>query len=123
VLTGSRSISYDPLPEWFPALAERQSVYTVQGREWVASQKFSDGVRNAAQAQDCLSISSACVWDSIQNKAVDYLYISRRLRSENFEPLDPPRTFLYVEAGLRQEERLRLVYESEAALVFEVLGR
>ncbi len=123
VLTGSRSVSYDPLPEWFPALAERHSVYTVQGLEWVAGESFSAAVRNAARAQDCLLVSTACVLESIQNTPVDYIYISRFLRTENFAPLDPPRTFPYVEAGLRQEERLRLVYESEDALVFEVVKR
>lgn len=120
VLTGSRSVSYDPLPEWFPALAERQSVHTVQGLEWVTGESFSVAVQNAAQAQDCLSVSAACVMESIRGADVDYIYISRSLRTENFEPLDPPRAFPYVEAGLRQEERLRLVYESEDTLVFEV---
>ncbi len=120
VLTGSRSVSYDPLPEWFPALAERHSVYTVQGLEWVAGESFSAAVRNAARAQDCLSTSAACVLESIQSTPVDYIYVSRFLRTEHFEPLDPPRAFPYVEAGLRHEGRLRLVYESEDALLFQV---
>ncbi|GAB4488685.1 MAG: hypothetical protein Fur0016_14770 [Anaerolineales bacterium] len=120
VLTGSRSVSYDPLPEWFPTLAGRHSVYTVQGLEWVAGESFSETVRNAAKAQECLTVSAECVIESIENVDVGYIYISRFLRTENFEPLDPPRTFAYVEAGLRQEERLRLVYESADALVFAV---
>lgn len=123
VLTGSRSLSYDPLPEWFPALAGRQSVYTVQGLEWVPGGSFSAVVQNAARAQECLSTSAACVMESIRHIPVDYIYISRLLRTENFEPLDPPRTFPYVEAGLRQEQRLRLVYESEETLIFEVVTR
>lgn len=123
VLTGSRSVSYDPLPEWFPALAGRHSVYTVQGLEWVSGEAFSAAARNAAQAQECLSVSAACVMESIENVDVDYIYVSRFLRAEHFAPLDPPRAFPYVEAGLRQEARLRLAHESEAALVFERVGR
>ncbi|MCS6993161.1 MAG: glycosyltransferase family 39 protein [Anaerolineales bacterium] len=120
VLTGSLSVSYDPVPEWFPALTKRHSVYTVQGLEWVAGERFSVAVRQAAKAQECLAVSAACVWQSIQNEEVDHIYLSRSLRTEHFEPLDPPRTFPYVEAGLRQDERLKLVYESEAALIFAV---
>lgn len=123
VLTGSRSVSYDPLPEWFPALAGRHSVYTVQGLEWVAGESFSESVRNAAKAQDCLSVSAVCVMESLQNLVVDYIYVSRFLRTEHFAPLDPPRTYLFVEEQLRQDKRLRIVYESDDALVLQVVGR
>jgi hypothetical protein len=34
VLTGTNSISCDNVLEWFPALSDRQSLYTVQGTEW-----------------------------------------------------------------------------------------
>ncbi|PWH14609.1 MAG: hypothetical protein DDG60_07600 [Anaerolineae bacterium] len=121
VLTGSRSVSYDPLPEWFPALAKRQSVYTVQGLEWVPGARFFLTLQRAARAQACLVTSAACVWEAFPDVDVDYIYLSRFLRTEHFAPLDPPRTFRYVEEGLRQDARLNLVYESEDVLVFRVL--
>lgn len=120
VLTGSQSVSYDPLPEWFPALTGRHSVYTVQGLEWVAGQSFAEAVGQAARAQECLLVSAACVMETIHNQAVDYIYISRILRTEHFAPLNPPRTFRHVEDELRRDERLNLVYESGDVLVFRV---
>ncbi len=34
VLTGTNAITCDLVLEWFPALSDRQSIYTVQGTEW-----------------------------------------------------------------------------------------
>jgi hypothetical protein len=118
VLTGSPVISYDPVPEWFPMLTGRSSLLTVQGLEWVAGKDFGEAVAQAEAMQTCLSVSAECILGSEAAQDFDYLYISRILRTENFEPLSPARTYPYVVEQLRTNENLAVVYETEEVIIF-----
>jgi hypothetical protein len=116
VLSGSHSVSYDPLPEWFPALTGRESLFTVQGREWTLGEDFSDAVRAAADLQGCLRESAECILGQAAGMPLDYIYLSRVLRTQAFKPLDPPMRFPYAEQGLRA--RFDVIYESDQVLIF-----
>ncbi len=118
VLTGSGNISYDPLPEWFPALTGRHSLFTVQGLEWVPS-RFGETLQKSKTAQECLRVDADCLLKNLAGQGADYLYLTRQLRTENFEPLEPPRIYRHVEEGLRAAG-LPVVYESEDALIFQL---
>jgi hypothetical protein len=59
VITGNTGVMTDPLPEWFPALANRHSQNTLQGLEWTLGPDFSDHVFQLTQLQACAS--SLCI--------------------------------------------------------------
>ncbi len=46
LLTGSSGIMSDPIQEWFPALAERESQTTMQGLEWNLNKDFFPRLRS-----------------------------------------------------------------------------
>ncbi len=118
VLTGSRSVSCDSVPEWFPALAQRKSIFTVQGTEWTLGKDFGDFVQEAAKVQACASDGLECVNSSTQTQHYDYVYISKNLRVENCEPLTAPQTFPFLLEALRSHPGLQMVHETEGAVIF-----
>ena len=99
----------DPVSEWFPVLAQRRSLATVQGSEWLPGAGFA--WRSAANAalQACLASGDpACLsaWNQFSPEQPDYLYIS-----------DPDSR---LAAALRLSPAYRVVYENQAAAVFQV---
>ena len=68
-----------PLTEWFPALSERYSLTTVQGREWLpGSQNITPWINNFEDIQSCIYQTITCVeaWSDIHAEPFDYVYIS-----------------------------------------------
>jgi len=118
VLSGARNVSYDPLPEWFPALAQRSSIYTVQGSEWVSGKDFGAFVQKAIEVQSCVSQGFDCMEKATGADKYDYVYLSRNLRAESFEPLPYALTFPFFEDKLKADGRFEQVYESGDVLVF-----
>lgn len=85
VLTGNTSAELfcDAPVEWFPALAERTSVSTIQGREWEPGNQFGTVAANAQAASACLTADSplACIEKLTSTPgsplAYNYLYVAR----------------------------------------------
>jgi hypothetical protein len=53
VLTGTTSVSCDSVTEWFPALTDRQSLFTVQGTEWTKRDDFGEFIQAENDLQMC----------------------------------------------------------------------
>jgi hypothetical protein len=77
--------SGDPDSEWFPLLAGRRSVATVQGSEWLGQGDFEAQVIAYRALQACVRPASvACVHDWLAEWPADYLYMpSGRLHGPN----------------------------------------
>ncbi len=60
LLTGAGAVT-DPLSEWFPALAERKSLNTLFGLEWVASVSFRQEIESYYALQACLDQDASCL--------------------------------------------------------------
>ncbi|MGE3960198.1 MAG: hypothetical protein AB7F65_00785 [Dehalococcoidia bacterium] len=60
--------------EWFPALAERENVATVQGYEWVEGE-FARREELQAMAQMCLPGEGNCLGSVLNIEAFDYVYV------------------------------------------------
>jgi hypothetical protein len=119
VLTGSRALQCDAVSEWFPTLAQRKSIYTVQGTEWTLGKGFGGFVQKAGAIQACLSADATCVMDLTKTDKYNYIYLSKNLRTDNCEPLQYPQSFsLFVEA-LRATPGLNVVYETTSAIVYQ----
>ena len=120
VLTGTTSVSCDPVLEWFPALAERQSIFTVQGREWIDGKDFGDFVISSYKVQRCLSSDDvSCLDEAVSRSQYDYVYISTVLRTNGCVSPDVPKTFPYFLESIGEDPRFDLVYETEDVLIYK----
>jgi hypothetical protein len=118
VLTGTNTITCDLTLEWFPALAERRSLYTVQGTEWTKGDDFAPYVRSTYAVQDCLRKSDVSCLDSTVDRAeYDFIYISKVSR-QNCMPVDFPNAFSYFLDSIRQDIGFKLAYESKDVIIF-----
>jgi hypothetical protein len=118
VLTGTNAVTCDLTLEWFPALAQRRSLYTVQGTEWTKGRDFIPYVRSTYAVQNCLRESDVACLDSLVKRAeYDYIYMSR-IPSQNCRPVDFPNAFSYFLTSLQDDAGLTLQYESDQIVIF-----
>lgn len=68
----------DSSSEWFPVLAQRRSVATVQGNEWFAG--FPQAVERYEKAQACAIEGTDCLrrWSQATGIDFDYVYVVKR---------------------------------------------
>ena len=78
VLTGDRAWGADRSSEWFPVLAQRVSVATVQGSEW--SPGFSARTARYTALQKCAGQGAGSLeqWAQGEGVTFDYLYVAKR---------------------------------------------
>jgi len=76
VISGRSDWSGDANDEWFPALAQRISVATPQGREWEPNE-FARRQADYAGLQACASQTTACLdrWAQIRGGLPEYIYL------------------------------------------------
>jgi hypothetical protein len=112
VVTSSSSWAEDPTSEWFPALADRVSVATPQGREWIPG----DSYRRACQGYDalkrCGAADLACLerWAREEASPWTHIFISKVVRGEFV-----PQALLTSIAASRE---CVLVYNGPGAFIF-----
>lgn len=112
--------SVDRTSEWFPTLAARQSVATVQGSEWLTGvHGFAGQSAAALSLQSCANLAPACLdeWTAKHDKPFDYVYITKippRIVKQAKDPCCGA-----LRAGLLQDARYTVVYESSAAIIFQ----
>jgi hypothetical protein len=118
VLTGTNSISCDMVLEWFPALTDRQSLYTVQGTEWTKGANFRNYVQSTYAVQKCLSSSDgSCLDSTVDRSEYDFVYISK-LPRVNCTAVDLPNSFSHFIEGMRMEKGFGVVYEIKDVIIF-----
>ena len=77
LFTGSSGIMSDPIQEWFPALAERESQTTMQGLEWNLNQDFFPRLRSLITLQACTTLDCVNQWSANTDLGYDYLLIQK----------------------------------------------
>jgi hypothetical protein len=72
--------STDRSSEWFPVLARRVSVATVQGTEWLPDRAFSRRAEQHRELQQCGSRDVACLhaWSNEHGLTFDWVYVAER---------------------------------------------
>jgi hypothetical protein len=119
VLTGTSSVSCDSVLEWFPALADRHSIFTVQGTEWTKGAGFNEYVKSTYAVQQCLANDDvSCLDAAVSRAAYDFIYLSKTLRVESCSPLPFQRTFPYFLEHLRMDDGFEIIYETEQVVIF-----
>lgn len=114
-------IADDPMldhsAEWFPALARRQSLFTLQGKEWTRGTEFTKNWDTYGQTAQCLLQDIACLEKHLaqQNARFDYIYIAKQPVGVVSEENTP---YLRLTESLKESLEYRLIYENEGAIVF-----
>ncbi len=116
VVTGDRTWGGDRSSEWFPVLAQRPSLATVQGREWFDG--FDDRGYAYALLQRCAGQGGECLeaWARERDADYSYVYVARRAPVGRFglTAADDPA----LTSALRCDPGYRLVYNGPGAAVY-----
>jgi hypothetical protein len=99
--------SADRTVEWFPVLAQRESVTTPQGYEWLPDRIFLHRIAAHFAAQSCVVSDGDCLL--ALDTPFDDVYVAKREEGECCDPL---------RSHLRADPRFRLVYDGPGASIF-----
>lgn len=75
LIVSGASWQSDRSSEWFPVLAQRVSVATPQGYEWISNVAFAQHVALHTGVQQCAGKDAACLEPWVAPLAVNYLYV------------------------------------------------
>lgn len=102
----------DKESEWFPVLARRTSVATVQGYEWTSPDEFSQRVAAFEQAHLCGFRDASCLgaWSAEHDQPFTFVYIPRGASGQCCTTLV---------SSLVIDPKYSLVYNGPGATIFE----
>lgn len=90
VMTGESESMCESSAEWFPALTERSSLATLQGREWLLGNKFGEFVGHRTNLQSCINEDMECLEREAKyfSEGFDYIYVSIKIPTNNCQAVD-----------------------------------
>jgi hypothetical protein len=117
VVTG-RSWEADYLSEWFPVLADRTSVATVQGSEWRGLPTFLDRLASYRQLQKCADKTATCIeeWSGGWDEASTLVFLPK---GRLFGPISSPDCCTALRETLGLSDRWVRVYDGPGATIFK----
>jgi hypothetical protein len=111
----------DPDSEWFPLVAERHSVATVQGSEWRGVAQFQETRRAHHTLQTCVRQASVdCVQEWLADWPADYLYLPK---GNLHGPNSPADCCAALRVNLLADPAFTPVYDGPGATILAVGGR
>jgi len=120
VLTGTTSVACDSVSEWFPALADRQSILTIQGYEWTLGNKFGSFITHSVEVQACVEGELSCLGEKTESGDYEYVFLERRSWIDNCAPLNFGRDFKYFFEQMLIDDKYGVVYENGGVVIFDV---
>jgi hypothetical protein len=116
VITSQNTIWDDRVSEWFPVLANRNSVATVQGFEWIPGQ-FSKKEELYLSLQTCANQGVECLdnWEENIKSGYTHVFLSKMDIGPGFTGTE------VLATSLMSSSKYKEVYESGGALLFERL--
>ena len=120
VLTGASDPMNDPIQEWFPALTQRNSQTTLQGKEWTWGAKFIPSLAGYEQLQSCFSEDVSCVGQQAQdlNLSFEYIYVRKTMTMQCPDGENCQYNGVALVENLKKSPGRQLVYESDGAVIF-----
>jgi hypothetical protein len=103
---GQISPMTDSYQEWFPALTERNSKNTLQGKEWTLGSDFYSYTQDLVKLQTCSDVDCLHEWMKRNNAEFDYILFQKRRASNDFI------------TSLKSDQQYRVVYESGNVVIF-----
>ena len=108
-----------PLTEWFPALAERRSIATIQGTEWLPEKRhYNELYATITDIHQCLYQDVDCLYKFQDRLPNDYEYI---MLSSNQQAGNKSKLPLLV--SLNENPDFILVYTSSTIHIFHQLEK
>jgi hypothetical protein len=104
--------AYDRSSEWFPVLAQRTSVATVQGTEWLPDHLFARRKEQHRLLQSCGQRDAACLdeWARNAQMTFTHVYVAER---------DQGPCCSRLRDALRSDPSYRTVYRATGVTIFE----
>ena len=89
IITGETNPFCDATNEWFPSLTGRESLTTLQGREWLLGNKFGEYISHAQGLQGCVDNGADCITRELKyfGTRFNYVYISILTPTKNCEAI------------------------------------
>jgi hypothetical protein len=100
--------------EWFPVLAERHSVNTLQGAEWLPGEAFNQALTWRAAAEFCLDQPAGCLEQAQVEYDIPFNYVFLVKQSET----SSENSTLFFERELLEDPHFILLFENNAGAVF-----
>jgi hypothetical protein len=118
VLTGNLSPMQDAVTEWFPALAGRTNLTTIQGSEWTRGAGFWPLLQAITRVQACWPQDAACLDEYTARLGQDYDFVYLERRSPEY-PCPEQRELCITSQPLVESlgDKAGTVYESEEVLI------
>ncbi|HZP26833.1 MAG TPA: 6-pyruvoyl-tetrahydropterin synthase-related protein [Dehalococcoidia bacterium] len=118
VITGRYGWWGDAESEWFPQLAGRQSVGTVQGFEWLHETSFNERIAQYNSLQSCAYQTTFCLdlWSFATKLQPSYVYIADPAASATNE------CCWALRYSLEHSDEYSLVYDTNGVAIFQRLG-
>jgi hypothetical protein len=116
VLSSANSWFLDKEGEWFPTLAERKSVTTVQGTEWLINSRYNKNKKFYAEIQDCKYKDATCLnnWAEKNQINFSHLYIAKsNCPSGSGNCLD------ILSSPVLMAQNYQKVFENDDVIIFE----
>jgi hypothetical protein len=117
LVISNRSWERDYLSEWFPVIADRTSLATVQGSEWRGFTAFVDRLAQFRQLQNCANRTVTCLddWVVRWKQPPAYVFLPK---GRLFGPTSPIDCCAALRETLALSDRYRLVYDGPGASIF-----
>ena len=103
----------DKVSEWFPVLASRRSVATVQGREWLADDAFAVSIGHQRRLVGCAGQDAACLDQLRRDTGLAFTHVYAPATGGT-------RCCVPLVTSLARDPRYALVFANRAASIFEV---
>jgi hypothetical protein len=115
IIKGPSSAWTDSLSEWFPALAKRSSLGTVQGYEWLGKSRYERQQDRYEELQACVGDSYQCLenWASHGSSSFSYVYVLKPKSDDQGDCCSS------LKRSLRASSRYVVIYDGPGATIFE----
>jgi hypothetical protein len=101
----------DKTSEWFPVLAGRVSVATVQGTEWLQGAEFQHSITRQSRLRACANGAASCLDSLSQDPTLAFTYV--------YAPTGPStRCCDVLRDSLKSDARYQTIYAGEGATLF-----
>ena len=120
-ITGEGEAWCDSSGEWFPALAERHSLSTLQGREWLLGKSYNEFATHRSILHACINEDVACLERELDyfGTNADYVYVATKTPTKNCSAVTTSQTTPPVVLSLQKSPDYSIVYESPEVVIFE----
>jgi len=122
VLTSESETMCDAVAEWFPALSERTSLATVQGREWLLSDQFGQFLTHSNSMKKCINGELECIEreSSFFGGNIEYIFVSLFRPVNGCFAQGTPRHVYSIVISLRTSSKYEIVYENTDTIIFHL---